>query len=109
MLLDIDFYKKFYNEFENFSDDDIINHYKNYGISEKRIYSFENFNNIFPFFSLENYKNLNKDLINFKTDIDYLKHFYFFFQAEDGIRDADVTGVQTVLFRSTPSPASTSP
>src|SRR5436305_10089973 len=24
----------------------------------------------------------------------------FFFQAEDGIRDADVTGVQTVLFRS---------
>ena len=24
----------------------------------------------------------------------------FFFQAEDGIRDRDVTGVQTVLFRS---------
>src|SRR5690554_7510991 len=27
--------------------------------------------------------------------------FFFFFQAEDGIRDADVTGVQTCLFRST--------
>src|SRR5690554_6749012 len=26
--------------------------------------------------------------------------FFFFFQAEDGIRDADVTGVQTWLFRS---------
>ena len=26
----------------------------------------------------------------------------FFFQAEDGIRDRDVTGVQTVLFRSPP-------
>src|SRR5207245_8528683 len=26
--------------------------------------------------------------------------FVFFFQAEDGIRDATVTGVQTVLFRS---------
>src|SRR5207237_5274036 len=25
---------------------------------------------------------------------------YFFFQAEDGIRDSSVTGVQTVLFRS---------
>src|SRR5215813_8791436 len=25
---------------------------------------------------------------------------FFFFQAEDGIRDADVTGVQTLLFRS---------
>src|SRR3989442_10871463 len=25
---------------------------------------------------------------------------FFFFQAEDGIRDADVTGVQRVLFRS---------
>ena len=25
---------------------------------------------------------------------------FFFFQAEDGIRDRDVTGVQTVLFRS---------
>src|SRR2546430_9802855 len=27
--------------------------------------------------------------------------FFFFFQAEDGIRDLTVTGVQTVLFRST--------
>ena len=26
--------------------------------------------------------------------------FFFFFQAEDGIRDRDVTGVQSVLFRS---------
>src|SRR5688572_31346079 len=26
--------------------------------------------------------------------------FFFFFQAEDGIRDLTVTGVQTVLFRS---------
>ena len=26
--------------------------------------------------------------------------FVFFFQAEDGIRDRDVTGVQSVLFRS---------
>ena len=26
--------------------------------------------------------------------------FVFFFQAEDGIRDRDVTGVQRVLFRS---------
>src|SRR5690606_40102476 len=26
--------------------------------------------------------------------------FFFFFQAEDGIRDFHVTGVQTVLFRS---------
>src|SRR5207245_3193194 len=26
--------------------------------------------------------------------------FFFFFQAEDGIRDATVTGVQTCLFRS---------
>ena len=25
---------------------------------------------------------------------------FFFFQAEDGIRDRDVTGVQRVLFRS---------
>src|SRR5437867_4652167 len=28
---------------------------------------------------------------------------FFFFQAEDGIRDRNVTGVQTVLFRSTRS------
>ena len=26
--------------------------------------------------------------------------FFFFFQAEDGIRDRDVTGVQTCAFRS---------
>ena len=29
-----------------------------------------------------------------------MSYFYFFFQAEDGIRDRDVTGVQSVLFRS---------
>src|SRR5215467_8554518 len=29
-----------------------------------------------------------------------VKFFFFFFQAEDGIRDYKVTGVQTVLFRS---------
>src|SRR5215813_8787186 len=29
--------------------------------------------------------------------------FFFFFQAEDGIRDADVTGVQTCVFRSSGS------
>src|SRR5690606_41189513 len=29
-------------------------------------------------------------------------HLYFFFQAEVGIRDFHVTGVQTLLFRSTP-------
>src|SRR5690349_25095819 len=37
-----------------------------------------------------------------------LKHiflFFFFFQAEDGIRDLYVTGVQTVLFRSRPPTA----
>src|SRR5687768_17912568 len=31
-----------------------------------------------------------------------LCRFVFFFQAEDGIRDVAVTGVQTVLFRSMP-------
>ena len=30
---------------------------------------------------------------------------FFFFQAEDGIRDWSVTGVQTVLFRSDGNPA----
>src|SRR5207237_3145485 len=30
---------------------------------------------------------------------------YFFFQAEDGIRDSSVTGVQTCAFRSVPHPA----
>src|SRR6266542_1498480 len=35
---------------------------------------------------------------------------YFFFQAEDGIRDATVTGVQTWLFRSCrPQPTEASP
>ena len=29
---------------------------------------------------------------------------FFFFQAEDGIRDRDVTGVRRVLFRSLPRP-----
>src|SRR2546422_5181488 len=34
--------------------------------------------------------------------------FFFFFQAEDGIRDVAVTGVQTCLFRS-PAPRRTLP
>src|SRR6266542_7079860 len=37
------------------------------------------------------------------------KSFFFFFQAEDGIRDATVTGVQTLLFRSGLSRCSSSP
>ena len=35
-----------------------------------------------------------------KTILFFCFFVYFFFQAEDGIRDRDVTGVQTVLFRS---------
>src|SRR3712207_9163691 len=31
-----------------------------------------------------------------------MKLYFFFFQAEDGIRDIGVTGVQTWLFRSAP-------
>src|SRR5690554_7783197 len=37
----------------------------------------------------------------FSTCLYLFFFFFFFFQAEDGIRDADVTGVQRVLFRST--------
>src|SRR5690554_7277579 len=36
----------------------------------------------------------------FSTCLYLFFFFFFFFQAEDGIRDADVTGVQRVLFRS---------
>src|SRR5690554_7402321 len=32
---------------------------------------------------------------SFLSRLDYFFFFFFFFQAEDGIRDADVTGVQT--------------
>src|SRR5215204_7002081 len=35
-----------------------------------------------------------------KNKLIFLFEYYFFFQAEDGIRDHCVTGVQTVLFRS---------
>src|SRR3989442_10753603 len=35
--------------------------------------------------------------------------FFFFFQAEDGIRDADVTGVQTCALPISPSPLATDP
>src|SRR5690554_7166040 len=38
----------------------------------------------------------------FSTCLYLFFFFFFFFQAEDGIRDADVTGVQRVLFRSRP-------
>ena len=34
------------------------------------------------------------------STISHLRHVVFFFQAEDGIRDVAVTGVQRVLFRS---------
>src|SRR5699024_11267002 len=45
-------------------------------------------------------------VIDFTSILPFLVSFlFFFFQAEDGIRDRNVTGVQTLLFRSVP-PAS---
>src|SRR2546427_2800028 len=41
-------------------------------------------------------------LAHYVDDISYL--FFFFFQAEDGIRDLTVTGVRRVLFRSNATP-----
>ena len=57
MSLDKDFYRKFYNEFDNFSDEELINHYMKYGVNENRIYSLNKYYEIFPSFSLEHYKN----------------------------------------------------
>src|SRR5215471_16898482 len=39
----------------------------------------------------------------FLNKLKYLYQFFFFFQAEDGIRDLYVTGVQTCAFRSLPA------
>lgn len=83
MTLDINFYRQFYIEFENFKDEDLYIHYNLYGRNEKRICSLHFFYEMFPFFSLENYKMFNPDLKSFKYDIDYLKHFYFSGQFEN--------------------------
>lgn len=83
MKLDIIFYKTFYNELENLNNEELINHYNNYGIKENRIYSINNFYEIFPFFSLENYILFNPDLSILKSEIEYLKHFYFYGRFEN--------------------------
>jgi hypothetical protein len=83
MTLDIIFYRKFYAEFENFNNEELTNHYYKYGIIEKRISSLKFFYEMFPFFSLENYKIFNPDLNSLKSDIEYFKHFYFSGQFEN--------------------------
>ena len=85
MSLDKDFYRKFYNEFDNFSDEELINHYMKYGVNENRIYSLNKYYEIFPSFSLEHYKIFNPDLNNIKSNIEYLKHYYFSGQFENRI------------------------
>ena len=44
-------------------------------------------------------------LVSFVLSVLLFVFFFFFFQAEDGIRDADVTGVQTCALPISPVPS----
>jgi len=81
---EIDFYKNFYEELNDFDSTELFNHYLNNSEKENIIISYKNFYNTFPDFSLEFYKEFNKDLI-IMNDINLLKHYYFNGQFENRI------------------------
>ena len=67
----IEFYKIFNIDLKNFSDEDLIKHYIEYGKKENRKYKFIvplNFNSLI-------YKNLNTDLEHLNDD-DLVKHYF---------------------------------
>ena len=71
----INFYKNFYDEFKNYNNEQIINHYLNYGLNENRLTCKKDFYNKYKEFTTENYKNFNTDLSNINNEIELMKHY----------------------------------
>jgi hypothetical protein len=85
----INFYKNFYDEFKNYNNEDIINHYINYGLNENRLTCKKDFYNIYKDFIPENYKDFNSDLSNINDDIQLMKHYFNFGIFENRIISKD--------------------
>ena len=84
--LDIQFYKLFYLDIYNLNlnDNQILEHFKNFGLYEKRFPSKEYFYKYYLNFDTEVYKIFNEDLQNF-CEIDLMRHYHFYGIHEDRI------------------------
>ena len=76
----INIYKEFNNDLNNLSDNELIQHYLEYGIKENRIYSI----NLEDDFNIDIYKKLNIDL-NYLSDSELKYHFIKYGKNENRI------------------------
>jgi hypothetical protein len=72
----INFYKNFYDEFKNYTNEQIINHYIEYGLNEDRLTCKKDFYDLFKKFTIENYRFFNSDLSHIKNEIELMKHYH---------------------------------
>jgi hypothetical protein len=74
----IEFYKFLYDDIQNLSDNDVVNHYITYGINEGRIYK-----NILPDnFDIDLYRFYNPD-ISYFSDNELKKHYFLYGKDEN--------------------------
>ena len=67
-IFDIDLYRELNNDLKHFNNNQLLDHYHNHGKYENRIYSYNQFYEIYPNFNIEIYKNFNYDLTHFNND-----------------------------------------
>jgi hypothetical protein len=75
IILDVNFYKNAYDDLKLLSNYQLVSHYVNEGIHEKRLPSLFLFNYMYPNFDVLNYRNNNSDLINL-SDIQLMCHYF---------------------------------
>jgi len=83
-VFDVEFYKKFHCDLENYPNDFLINHYKDYGKSEGRIISESNFYHVYPDFDVEFYKIFYGDLEKFPNE-KLMSHYHYYGKSEGRI------------------------
>ena len=81
-ILDIDFYRSVHIDLHDYSDVEAIDHYNNYGIHEKRLFSEKHFYDLYPNFDIKFYKNIHKDLNNRPTNF-LLYHYFLYGEKEE--------------------------
>jgi len=75
-IFDIDLYRELNNDLKHFNNNQLLDHYHNHGKYENRIYSYNQFYEIYPDFNIEIYKDFNYDLKHFNNNNQLFGHYH---------------------------------
>lgn len=81
-MLNIQFYKKFYDDVKHLNQTQTILHFKNIGMYENRIISFDHFFQLYPYYDHISYKFFNSDIL-IDNKIELMKHWHNIGQYEN--------------------------